>query len=171
MEAVLGACEAVYHTGIKDYLRILNTAQKALLEIQERKRVALVGRDLDLANNIQQQEDQIQKHLEVLLDRRQQLLTQMRTDGLAGQSLRDVCRFQGWDRDPETAALLQEARQLSDSLRQTSWGTWVFTHRASQFYGSILEMIAQGGKKSMIYHDGSAINQEPTGGSLLDASI
>ncbi len=171
MEAVLERSEAVYQDVINTYLRKLNTAQSDLLELQDHKRKALVERNLNLANEIQQQENHLQQHLESLLERRRELLTQMRNKGIAGQSLREVCRFQGWDCDPETAELLQQARQLSDSLRQTSWGTWVFTHRASQFYGSILEMIAQGGKKSMIYHDGSAINQEPTGGSLLDASI
>ncbi len=171
MDAVLEPREGAYQSDLKDYLRVFNTAQSNLLELQQRKREALVARDLNLAHEIQQQESQIQNQLEGLLKQRRQMLAEMRKAGLAGQSLREVCRFQGWDRESETASLLREARQLSDSLRQTSWGTWVFTHRASQYYGSILEMIAHGGKESTIYHDGSTIHQEPTGGSLLDASI
>ncbi len=171
MEAVLESHETAYQDKIKEYLMILNTAQSNLLEVQEQKRVSLVERDLELAQKLQLQENQLHKQLEGLLQRRKQLLVHLRKNGLSGKSLRDVCRIQGWDDDPIMSSLLQEARRLAEALRQTSWGTWVFSHRASQFYGSVLKLIAQGGKKSAVYHDGSTINQEPTGGSLLDASI
>ncbi|MBL4886437.1 MAG: hypothetical protein JKY95_18150 [Planctomycetaceae bacterium] len=171
MVAVQETHEENYRHQVVVFLGDLNRVQKSLLELQKHKRDVLVARNFDEANEVQLQEENLHQQLQTLLSRRQDLLVQMRSKGFAGQTLKEVCSHLGWDREPETDLLLKQARQLSDSLRQTSWGTWVFTHRASQYYGSILELIAQGGKKSSIYHDGSSMHQEPSGGSLLDASI
>lgn len=171
MVAIEQANEEKYRHKVVEFLGDLNRVQKSLLELQQHKRTVLIDRNLEEAAEVQQQEEALHYQLQGLLGRRQDLLIQMRSEGFAGQTLKEVCRHLDWDREPNTDWLLKQARELSDSLRQTSWGTWVFTHRASQYYGSILELIAQGGKKSSIYHDGSSMHQEPSGGSLLDASI
>ena len=171
MVALQETNEEQYRHKIVDFLGELNRVQKQLLELQQHKRTVLVDRNLDEANEVHQQEEKLHHKLQELLGHRRNLLAQMRSEGFAGQTLKEVCRHLGWDRESNTGSLLNEARQLSESIRQSSWGTWVFTNRASQYYGSILELIAQGGKKSSIYHDGSTMNQEQGGGSLLGASI
>jgi len=171
MVAIQEVGNEAYRDKIRDYLRELNRVQGDLYELQQDKRTALIARNLEVADEVQRQEQLLHQQLQTLLEKRRELLRQMQSAGFSGQTLNDVCRNTGWDAEPETKRLFSQSRHLSESLRQTSWGTWVFTHRASQYYNSILEIIARGGKKNSIYHDGSSMQQEPSGGSLLDASI
>ena len=171
MQPAIESREVYFQQTMAHFLTDLNRTQEKLSELQLQKRAALIARDLDLSQQIEQKESKLHQRLYALLERRRAILVELKAEGYAGQTIKEVCQVKGWDRNPDISALLKQAQYLSDNLQENSWGTWIFAQRASQYYGSILDIIARGGKKNAIYNRDENSQMEPGGGSLLDASI
>jgi len=145
--------------------------QRAMLDLQQPKRQALIECNWQAVRELEQNEDRLQLRLRELMQKRAELLRQFREAGSAGRTLEEVGRYQGWHRESDWSRLTAAAKSLGQELQQSSWGIWVLAQRAGRYYTQVLDVIAQGGQKSPCYQQSPESPGGVTGGSLLDASI
>lgn len=145
--------------------------QRAMLDLQQPKRAALVACNWLAVRELEQKEDGLQQRLRELMQKRADLLLQFRQAGSAGRTLEDVGRHHGWHQETDWSRLTDAAKKLGQQLQQSSWGIWVLAQRAGRYYAQVLDVIAQGGQKQPCYQQNPDSPGGATGGSLLDASI
>ncbi len=156
---------------ISRFLAELTTAQKNLIAIHPAKKAALIARDFNRVTNLQRQERLLQQKLTQVLSLREHLIHNLQRTGSTGSTLYQICESQGWLTFNPLLEQFVEARELGVELRQQSWSLWTFAHRASRYYSTALELIAQRGEKQATYHHDPNAQYDAGGGSLLDASI
>lgn len=154
------------------FLHDLLKAQQNFLTLQQARQAALTRANWELIKRLDQQEVGCQQALQQLLNRRKSLLQQFQAEGVSGETLQQVCRNLGWDRETELGKLLKETRDQAEQLKQTSWSIWVLSQRAGRHYAQLLNLITHGLKPAPCYqqHENSAF-ETGGGGALLDASI
>ncbi|TWT59953.1 hypothetical protein [Rubinisphaera italica] len=160
-----------YPREISRFLTELTTAQKNLIALHPAKKAALIARDFNQVTELQRQERLLQQKLTQVLSLREHLLHNLQRTGSTGATLHQVCQIQGWLALKPLMDQFLEARSLGLELRQQSWSLWTFAHRASRYYSTALELIAQRGMKQATYNQDPNTQYDAGGGSLFDASI
>lgn len=152
------------------FLGEVRKVQENLLQIQSGKREALIAGEWPTVHDQEQQEQAAQQELQVLWNRRKQMLHAWQQAGISATTLQQGVDLFGWEREARMSSLLREVRLNTERLRRESWGLWVMAQRSARCYAHLLELLAQGGEKSPVYHQ----HQEAEsigGGAFLDAAM
>ena len=152
---------------LEQFAEKLIDAEQALFEILQRKRQALTAADLQALTALQGPESDAARRLQELVSWRAGLLDRARQAGRRCESLMDLAQSLPGPQSNRLLTLLKTGQRLARAVRHESWVQWVITNRCSNFYGEVLELIAQGGKKSPTYGERSWSHR---GGAVLDAN-
>jgi hypothetical protein len=155
---------------IEDLLVAVDETQNALAIAYRDKRSAFRqsnGPEIDRLTRI---EESLVADLQAHLRQREQVLQQARGMGLPFDSLASVVRT--FD-EPLRARLLEKierTRRVTDANRRESWILWIVCKQSLRFFSDVIELIANGGRRTPIYlARAGAVAELSTGGSLLDA--
>lgn len=133
---------------LERFAAALIDAQQTLRDILSRKRAALTCADATALAELQGPEAEAAQRLQVLAAWRSQLLRKAHDSGRRVGSLTELA---GSLVSP-IVETLERARRQAAEIQQETWVQWVIIHRCCSFYGDVVEMIAQGGRKSPTYH-------------------
>ncbi len=152
------------------FLGEVRKVQEKLLQLQSGKREALIVGDWPTVHCQEQEEQAAQQELQVLWNRRKRMLHEWQQAGIAASTLQQGVDLLGWEREARLSTMLREVRLNTERLRRESWGLWVMAQRSARCYTQLLELLAQGGEKSPVYHQHR--EAEPIGGgAFLDAAM
>lgn len=153
---------------IADLLEQLSGTQQELLQLLDRKREALVGRDHQQLSRLAVEQQQLSENLHACLVRRQELLAQAEAAGLPADSIESLA---GALPETETSALegtLEQTKERSRLLRHQSISQWVATQRTLLHLSQMLEIIATGGRGQSTYgREGASVSS----GRLMDQAV
>lgn len=155
---------------VRELLRALETAQRDLSSLQDRKRAALTRGESSELLGIAREETILSNRLRDLLQQRSQILESARVAGAedTGSLSSFVATLPPAERE-ELEPRVVQARRHAERIRRETWVQWIIAHRAYSHYSSLLELIAQSGSKSPTYDEKPV--KHSSGGAIFDASI
>lgn len=148
-------------TGLLDDL--LRTQQE-MLEILDRKRAAMVRRDLDQLRELQPREDQLCQQLSACQERRNELLALARVAQLPDGNLDQLSRSLPLAADSGVREKLSSASHRARLLKHQSLTNWIIAQRNLLHISQLLENITTGGRIAPTYGKSARV----TGGFMLD---
>lgn len=148
-------------TGLLDDL--LRTQQE-MLEILDRKRAAMVRRDLDQLRELQPREEQLCQQLSACQERRNELLALARVAQLPDGNLDQLSQSLPLAADSGVREKLSNASHRARLLKHQSLTNWIIAQRNLLHISQLLENITTGGRIAPTYGKSARV----TGGFMLD---
>ncbi len=107
------------------------------------------------------------EELQALVTRREELLNLARSQGLKVTTLQELANQLEDSQGPlvNTSRLM---KRRIESMHYASLSHWISCQKASLHYSQLVQLIANGGRKSLMPGSGSRVVQ---GGVILDASV
>jgi hypothetical protein len=136
--------------------------------VLERKGRALEAADAAELERIGEVEQQHVRDLQVLLNRRRNILDQAGAG--AAESITEIVeQFQGSEQQ-ELKNQIGRIRTAADQIRRETWVHWIVARSMSSHYSELLELIANCGREAPTYEERPAAHAA-AGGAILDASV
>ena len=154
---------------VKKFLHALEAIQDELLELYERKRLAITRAEATEMRALAQTEAKLTQTMQGFIQQRQQILNDAGGAQLPSDSILDLVAAVGGDEQPQLEERVVQSRKKSERIRRESWVHWVVSQRALNHYRDLLDLIADHGRKSPTYSHGA--RRQSTGGAILDASV
>jgi hypothetical protein len=155
---------------IEDLLVAIDETQAALAAAYRDKRAAIRhanAREIDRLTAI---EETLVADLQAHLRGREQILQQARQLGLPADSLSSVVRTFDEPLCARLVAQIEQTQRVADANRRESWILWIVCKQSLRFFSDVIELIANGGRRTPVYlARPGAVAELSTGGSLLDA--
>jgi flagellar biosynthesis/type III secretory pathway chaperone len=148
-------------TGLLDDL--LQTQQE-MLQILEKKRVAMVRRDLASLRELQPREEELCHQLTACQNRRNELLALARTSNLPDGNLEQLSRSLPLPDGSVVRDRLSSASHRAMLLKHQSLTNWIIAQRNLLHISQLLENITTGGQVAPTYGK----NTRAAGGFILD---
>lgn len=145
--------------------------QQAMLELLDRKRSAMVRRDLNQIRELQPQEEQLCQRLQTCQDRRNELLAIARQAQLPGGNLDQLSRGVPLRQADEIQVKLSNASSRAMLLKHQSFTNWIIAQRNLLHISQLLENITTGGRPLPTYgiqRAGAPSCRGGSGGFVLD---
>jgi flagellar biosynthesis/type III secretory pathway chaperone len=145
--------------------------QQAMLELLERKRSAMVRRDLSQIRELQPQEEQLCERLQACQDRRNELLAAARQAQLPDGNLEQLSRGVPLQQADEVQSKLSNASSRAMLLKHQSFTNWIIAQRNLLHISQLLENITTGGRPLPTYgiaRVGTSSGRGSGGGFVLD---
>jgi len=145
--------------------------QQAMLELLDRKRSAMVRRDLSQIRELQPQEEQLCQRLQACQDRRNDLLAAARQAQLPDGNLEQLSRGVPLQQADEVQAKLSNVSSRAVLLKHQSFTNWIIAQRNLLHISQLLENITTGGRPVPTYgvpRAGTSGSRGSVGGFVLD---
>lgn len=145
--------------------------QQAMLELLDRKRSAMVRRDLSQIRELQPQEEQLCQRLQACQDRRNELLAAARQAQLPDGNLGQLSRGVPLQQADEVQAKLSSVSSRAMLLKHQSFTNWIIAQRNLLHISQLLENITTGGRPLPTYgisRVGTSSGRGSGGGFVLD---
>lgn len=145
--------------------------QQAMLELLDRKRSAMVRRDLNQIRELQPQEEQLCQRLQACQDRRNELLAAARLAQLPGGNLEQLSRGVPLQQADQVQTKLSSASSRAMLLKHQSFTNWIIAQRNLLHISQLLENITTGGRPLPTYgmtRAGSVSGRGSSGGFVVD---
>jgi flagellar biosynthesis/type III secretory pathway chaperone len=156
---------AELESDITAFLGDLSNTQRDMLSLLVEKRDLLVKYDGEGLSAIAEREQVLVARLQSCLQRRTELLTRAKEDGLPSASIRDLTgSLPGAGRNP-LSRQVQQASSQARILQHNSITNWVLVQRTLIHLSQMLEIIATGGRSQPTYGKGEAAGSS---GALVD---
>ncbi len=155
---------------IRLLLQKLAETQQAFLELLHEKSEELRSPRAAHMRELVRREQLFVQQLSGLEQRRADILAEAVQRGFSSGTLRGLLQRLSAEgqKTNDLLTLVKSCEGVAVQIRQLSWTQWIVAQRASAYFKSILELIANHGQKSPDYSHGA---QRPTvGGAILDAS-
>ncbi len=159
-----------WETALTTLLDDLLQTQQAMLEILDRKRTAMVRRDLEQIRDLQPQEELLCEQLNACQQRRNDLLALARTVNLPDDNLEQLSRSVSLVHGEQLQEKFSNASSRSILLKHQSLTNWIIAQRNLLHVSQLLENITSGGRGTPTYEKTSAGRAvaRPVGGFVLD---
>jgi hypothetical protein len=142
---------------------LLDTQQE-MLQILDRKRTAMVRRDLEQIRALQPLEDQLCQQLTACQERRNELLAMAKAANLPDGNLDELSRSVPLQQELGVRQKLSNASQRTILLRHQSLTNWIIAQRNLLHISQLLENITTGGQMAPTYGRSTRV----AGGFMLD---
>jgi hypothetical protein len=153
---------------IEEFLVAIDETQDALGAAYRDKRAAIRQANAAEINRITKIEEARVVELQVYLRRREQILQRALQMGLPADSLESVARTLPEPFRDSLLAHIEKTRRAADANRRESWILWIVCKQSLRFFSDVVELIANGGRRTPIYSARAGVELS-TGGALLDA--
>ncbi len=152
---------------VETYLMEYDVLRQRWARILEQRRSLLALPNPKELMALCEEEKIVASALRELIARRTDLLEQGKQIGFQADTLRELAK---WivPEAKEAGDRMGELQFHADQLRRESWSQWVTCQKSLLYYGQLVQLIANGGRKSSAYGSG---HQTVTGGAILDASV
>jgi hypothetical protein len=157
-----------WETELAQLLNRLSDAQRGLLNLLERKRQYLLTRDHAGLTTLLPQEEQLCVELQACHDKRQELLQQAATEGMAADSIQSLAKSLSPKTSQSLKSSLDEANRRSSLLRHHCMAQWVTMQRTMLHLSHMVEIIATGGQLKPTYGKGAPA---ASSGALMDQAV
>ncbi len=152
---------------IECYLCDYEAVQKHWTELLEQRFVLLALPNPEELMKLCGREEDISGALKELVARRSELLDQGSRLGISASTLRElVSRL--FPAGQSITERIQNLQFHAEALRRKSWSQWVTCQKSFLYYGQLVQLIANGGRRCSSYgsHRPAAV-----GGAIVDASV
>jgi hypothetical protein len=153
---------------IEELLGEIDETQNALGATYRDKRAAIREANAPEIDRLTRFEQEQISELQVHLRRREQILQRARQAGLPADSLKSLVGTLPEPFRESLLAHLDETRRTTDANRRESWILWIVCKQSLRFFSNVIELIANGGRRTPIY-SARPEAELSTGGALLDA--
>jgi len=143
----------------------LAEVQTALLDTLNEKRKLLAASDIDALSALAPREQELAQRLQSCHERRQQMLSRARADGLPADSIQSLSQHLPTDGRNRVNAIIRESASRTQLLQHQSLANWVLVQRSLLHLSQLIEIIATGGRTKPTYGKGS---ESGTNGALVD---
>jgi hypothetical protein len=155
---------------IEDLLVAIDETQAALAAAYRDKRAAIRHANGREINRLTAIEETLVTDLQAHLRGREQILQQARQLGLPADSLSSVVHTFDEPLRERLVAQIEQTQRVADANRRESWILWIVCKQSLRFFSDVIELIANGGRRTPVYlARPGAVAELSTGGSLLDA--
>ncbi|MCA9262090.1 MAG: flagellar export chaperone FlgN [Planctomycetales bacterium] len=159
---------ASWESELASLLESLSTAQDGLLSLLAKKREHIVRGDHQSLAGLAAEEQRLSAELEACHQRRQQLLTEAESAGIACKSLHDVGAALPRAAASTARAAIESSRQKAELIRHECFAQWVAVQRSVLHLSQLLEIIATRGRGAPTYGNSESAG---TSGALMDQAV
>jgi len=161
--------EAELSNEIDQLLSAIITLQGELAGVYRAKRDAVRRASAADIDRLTVREERLIDLLKVHLRQRHQILQRVNPMVGPGDTLEKLVRTVAEPLRGRLLARMEEIRRLVEANRRESWVLWIVSKQSLRLFADMLELIANGGRKSPVYFAGLG-NEISFGGAILDAS-
>ncbi len=154
---------------IERLLSAMAETQRELAHVYHAKRQAIRDANAPAMDRLTETEQRLVSELEGQLRRRSQILQRANPLDRQADSLDAVVRSFPQPEQDHLLRQIEQVRVLADSNRRESWIVWIVCKQSLRLFGELLDLVANGGRKSPFYSF-RAGGEPSAGGTLLDAS-
>jgi hypothetical protein len=154
-----------WESQIAQLLTDISAVQDDIFTVLEKKREMLVKTDLDGLNALIPQDENLVSRLQACLQRRENLLSQARQEGLPGDSIRSLADALPSEQQGDLPQRLVKNSARTRLLQHSSLTNWMVTQWALIHLSQLIEIIATGGRLQPTYGNGEPVNAS---GGLVD---
>jgi len=147
------------------FLGELSSVQDELLAVLDEKRKSLTRADLTAVNALQAREESLVARLNACQQRRQEMLRDAKTQGIAAQNLGELANSVQRGNDRSLSNQVKEANSRMRLLQTGLLTNWLLAQRTLLHISQLLEIIATGGRIQPTYVMSESVQSR---GALLD---
>lgn len=157
--------ETSWEPELANLLSDLLAVQDELLSVLTRKGKMLAEADSEGLLSIVPEEERLAQKLQESLQRREELLSRARRDGLPASDLRELAQSLPRQQRGPLSEQVRAARSRARMLKHHSITNWVVIQRSLLHLSQLLEIIATGGRLQPTYGRGEPVHAS---GALVD---
>lgn len=137
-------------TDLIEFLNQLMETQTQMLDVLRKKQTILVKPEKEAIKSVAAEEEEILRHMQAVLNRREELLTAARLQNIRGDSIEQLCGY-FFPHHFDMQKMLGQIKSRTQQIQLLAYTNWTMSRKSMIHISQILELLETRGQGKTTY--------------------